>query len=240
MDRKIQSSANSSGSTATKIVPSRLWGSGSSRTLFWKCYLSIPRSPSEMMPTPLNTRRWPRHQVVLPVRIVALNRCTTTPALARGSAISRAGMALHVRIAATLGDLLQLQFPTSPPTAITAVVRNRTGDYLGVEFLAHPPMPSEETDRSKLLRSSVLGGSPELRQSVRASSCASRDLSQTAGLLCNVECWLSGGSRRYIQRPRGGRHGAGCFAGVALGGTIRNGGRPVRHSLDDQLWEAPA
>ena len=123
-----------------------------------------------MMPTPLNTRRWPRHQVVLPVRIVALNRCTTTPALARGSAISRAGMALHVRIAATLGDLLQLQFPTSPPTAITAVVRNRTGDYLGVEFLAHPPMPSEETDRSKLLRSSVLGGSPELRQSVRVSS----------------------------------------------------------------------
>ena len=122
------------------------------------------------MPTPLNSRRWPRHQVVLPVRIVALNRCPTTPALARGSAISRAGMALHVRIAATLGDLLQLQFPTSPPTAITAVVRNRTGDYLGVEFLAHPPMPSEETDRSKLLRSSVLGGSPELRQSVRASS----------------------------------------------------------------------
>ena len=121
------------------------------------------------MPTPLNSRRWPRHQVVLPVRIVALNRCPTTPALARGSAISRAGMALHARVAASLGDLLQLQFPTSPPTAITAVVRNRTGDYLGVEFLAHPAMPSEETDRSKLLRSSVLGGSPELRQSVRAS-----------------------------------------------------------------------
>ena len=169
MDTKIQSSANSSGSSATKIIPSRLWGSCPSRTLFWKCYLSIPRSPSEMMPTPLNSRRWPRHQVVLPVRIVALNRCPTTPALARGSAISRAGMALHARVAASLGDLLQLQFPTSPPTAITAVVRNRTGDYLGVEFLAHPPMPSEQTDRSKLLRSSVLGGSPELRQSVRAS-----------------------------------------------------------------------
>jgi hypothetical protein len=67
------------------------------------------------MPTPLNTRRWPRHQVILPVRIVALNRCPTTPALARGSAISRAGMALHARFAASLGDLLQLQFPTSPP-----------------------------------------------------------------------------------------------------------------------------
>jgi hypothetical protein len=121
------------------------------------------------MPTALNTRRWPRHQVVLPVRIVALNRCLTTTALARGSAISRAGMALHARIAASLGDLIQLQFPTSPPTGITAVVRNRTGDCLGVEFLAHPPVPNEARDRSKLLRSSVLGGSPELRQSVRAS-----------------------------------------------------------------------
>ena len=50
------------------------------------------------------------------------------------------------------------------------MVRNRTGDYLGVEFLAHPPMPSEETDRSKLLRSSALGGSPELPHSVRASN----------------------------------------------------------------------
>lgn len=166
MDAKIQSSANSSGSSGAKIIPSRLWGSCPSRTLFWKCYLSIPRSPSEMMPTPLNTRLWPRHQVVLPVRIIALNRCPTTPALARGSAISRAGMALHARVAASLGDLLQLQFPTSPPTGITAVVRNRTGDYLGVEFLAHPPVPSEETDPSRLLRSSV--GSPELRQSVRA------------------------------------------------------------------------
>jgi hypothetical protein len=122
-----------------------------------------------MMPTPLNTRRWPRHQVVLTVRIVALNRCPTTPALARGSAIGRAGMALHARVAGSLGDLLQLQFPTSPPTGITAVIRNRTGDYLGVEFLAHPPVPSEETDRSRLLRSSVPGGSPELRQSVRVS-----------------------------------------------------------------------
>jgi hypothetical protein len=122
-----------------------------------------------MMPTPLNTRRWPRHQVVLPLRIVALNRCPTTPAFARGSAISRAGMALHARFAASLGDLLQLQFPTSPPTAITAVVRNRTGDCLGVEFLAHPPVANEARDRSKLPRSSVLGGSPELRQSGRAS-----------------------------------------------------------------------
>lgn len=121
-----------------------------------------------MTPT-LNTRRWPRHQVVLPVRIVALNGHLTTPALARASAISRAGMALHALIALSPGDLMQLQFPTSPPSDVTAVVRNRTGDCFGLEFLAQLPLLNEARDRSKLLRSSVLGGSPELRQSVRAS-----------------------------------------------------------------------
>jgi hypothetical protein len=191
MDTKIQSSPSSSGSSATKIIPSRLWRSGPSCTLFWKCYVSIPRSPSEMMPTPLNTRRWPRHQVVLTVRIVALNRCPTTPALARGSAIGRAGMALHARVAGSLGDLLQLQFPTSPPTGITAVIRNRTGDYLGVEFLAHPPVPSEETDRSRLLRSSVPGGSPELRQSgarfMQPTGCLRSSASKTARTQARAE-----------------------------------------------------
>ena len=121
-----------------------------------------------MMPTP-NTRRWQRHQVVLPVRIVALNGQFTTPALARGSAISRAGMALHALIALSPGDLMQLQFPTSPPTDVTAVVRNRTGNCLGLEFLAQVPLLNEARNQSKPLRSSVLGGSPEPQQSVRAS-----------------------------------------------------------------------
>jgi hypothetical protein len=121
------------------------------------------------MSTPLNTRRWPRHQVVLPVRIVALNRHLTPPTLARASEISRAGMALHARIAVRPGDLMQLQVPTSPPIDITAVVRNRTGDCLGLEFLPQLPLLTEAREQTKLLRSSVPDGSPELRQSVRAS-----------------------------------------------------------------------
>lgn len=121
-----------------------------------------------MTPT-LNTRRWPRHQVVLPVRIVALNGHSTSPALARGSAISRAGMALHAKIALRLGDLMQLQVPTSPPVDITAVVRNRAGDCSGLEFLPQPLVLNDLRGQEKLLRSSVPAGSPELRQSVRAS-----------------------------------------------------------------------
>jgi hypothetical protein len=116
-----------------------------------------------------STRRWPRQQVDLPVRIIALNEIRTTPIPARGSAISRAGMALQAIVALNSGDLVQLQFPTSTTSLVKAVVRNRTGESLGLEFLTQLPPDSEAIVRSRLGPSSVLAGSPELRNSARAS-----------------------------------------------------------------------
>jgi hypothetical protein len=116
-----------------------------------------------------STRRWPRHQVDLPVRIIALNEVRTTPIAARGSAISRAGMALHALVALNPGDLMLLQFPTSTPSLVKAVVRNRTGECLGLEFLTQLPPDSEAIVRSRVLPSRVLGGPPELRKSGRES-----------------------------------------------------------------------
>src|SRR5260370_11589527 len=115
-----------------------------------------------------STRRWPRHQVDLSVRIIALNGILTTPVSARGSEISRAGMALHASVALKPGDLMQLQFPTSKPSRVNAVVRNRTGECLGLEFLSQLPPDDEAMDRS-MLPKSVLGGWPELRKTVRDS-----------------------------------------------------------------------
>ena len=117
-----------------------------------------------------STRRWPRHQVDLPVRIIALNGILTTPVTARGSEISRAGMALYARVALNPGDLMHLQFPTPTPSPrVKAVVRNRTGDCLGLEFLTQLPPDNEAIDRSKFLYSPVLGGSLESRKSVHVS-----------------------------------------------------------------------
>jgi len=113
-----------------------------------------------------STRRWPRHRVDLPVRIISLNGILTTPVPARGSEISRAGMALHAPVALNPGDWMQLQFPTSMPSRVNAVVRNRTGECLGLEFLTQLPPDGEARDRSTCLRRSVLDGSPELRRSV--------------------------------------------------------------------------
>ena len=116
------------------------------------------------MPFYQNTRRWPRHQVDLPVRIVTLNGILTTPVPARGSEISRAGMALHAPVGLKPGDLMQLQFPTSTSLRVTAVVRNRTGDCLGLEFLTQLPQDDRATNVSTFRPSPDLGGSAELRK----------------------------------------------------------------------------
>jgi hypothetical protein len=108
-----------------------------------------------------STRRWPRHQVDLPVRIIALNGILTTPVAARGSEISRAGMALRAPVAVRPGDLMGLQFPTSTPARVNAVVRNRTGECLGLEFLSQLPPDTEAGDESGVVSASLPQGSPE-------------------------------------------------------------------------------
>ncbi len=134
-----------------------------------------------------NTRRWPRHQVDLPVRIVTLNGILTTPVPARGSEVSRAGMALHAPVGLKPGDLMQLQFPTSTSLRLTAVVRNRTGDCLGLEFLTQLPPDDRAMDGSTFRPSPDLGGSAGLRGSPRDS--------------CNPET-LYAGMRRKQQELR--------------------------------------
>lgn len=116
-----------------------------------------------------NTRRWPRHQADLPVRIVALNGILTTPVLARGSKISRAGMALHAPIALKPGDLMQLQFPTSDPSRVTAVVRNGADDCLGLEFLTQLPPDDAASEPSWFVRRPVQG-SQDLRTTALESN----------------------------------------------------------------------
>jgi hypothetical protein len=109
------------------------------------------------MPLYQDTRRWPRHQVDLPVRIVTLNGILTTPVPARGSEISRAGMALHASVGLKPGDFMQIQFPTSSTLRVTAVVRNRTGDCLGLEFLTQLPPDDRAMDSSAEFRGAPRG-----------------------------------------------------------------------------------
>jgi len=96
-------------------------------------------------------RRWPRYEIDLPVRIIALNGMLTTPVNGRGHEISRAGMAVQAPVKVEPGDLMQLQLPTSEPSRVVAVVRNRSGNRVGLEFVSQLPPDDETKHRMKFL-----------------------------------------------------------------------------------------
>jgi len=123
---------------------------------------------------PRNTRRWPRYQIDLPVRIIGVNGILTTPVMARGSDISRAGMALHASLALNPGDMMQLQFPTAEPSRVNAIVRHRNGDLLGLEFLSQLP-PDDETKRQLMSMPGQISG-----QVSRQPQTAPQTISKTA------------------------------------------------------------
>ncbi len=124
---------------------------------------------------PRSTRRWPRYQIDLPVRVVAVNGILTTPVMARGSDISRAGMALDASIALNPGDLMRLQFPTTEPSCVNAIVRHRTGNRLGLEFLSQLPPDTETKQKLKSLPGTV-PAERSMPQRRKALSCTPKSL----------------------------------------------------------------
>src|SRR5271167_3050142 len=93
---------------------------------------------------PANTRRWPRHQVKLPVRIITANDLSeiTVPGLT--TEISRGGMALYGGVPLKPGDLMAVEFQTSDRLRVAASIRDRNGYCFGLEFLGLLPNDSAE------------------------------------------------------------------------------------------------
>src|SRR4030081_791798 len=101
-----------------------------------------------MLASSLNTRRWPRYSVDLPVRIVIPNGPLTSTVPGRATEISGSGMALHSPLGLKPGDLMQVEFPTSNPSGVVAVVRNHKGDCFGLEFLSRLPSRDRTLNKS--------------------------------------------------------------------------------------------
>ena len=90
---------------------------------------------AELLPVAKCRRRWPRHNVVVPVRIL-----DQIAVQGRGTELNRDGMTI---IASDLdcrpGDKLHVEvtLPYSErPIVAPAIVRDRVGDHYGVEFSA--------------------------------------------------------------------------------------------------------
>lgn len=84
---------------------------------------------------PVNTRRWPRFHVHLPVSIAAGagGSSITVPGLV--SELSRGGMELYGGVQRRPGELLEIEFRTSESLKVSGIIRNRSGYCFGLEFL---------------------------------------------------------------------------------------------------------
>jgi hypothetical protein len=92
------------------------------------------------MPASESTRRWPRVEVDMPVRVVTSKGFSTTVVEGRGTELSEGGMVLYAGILLNPGDLLEIEFETPTLSRLTAIVRSRNGFCFGLEFIT--PLPS--------------------------------------------------------------------------------------------------
>jgi len=90
-----------------------------------------PSSPRNV----LNTRRWPRFHVHLPVLIAAETADSQVAIPGMVSAISRAGMEVYGGVPLRLGDVMEVEFRTAGAVRVAGIVRNRSGYCFGLEFL---------------------------------------------------------------------------------------------------------
>ena len=86
-----------------------------------------------------NTRRWQRYSHELRVSILPCSRLPAIAVTGRGTGLNQGGMALHAGVDMELDDLVEIEFPTPHPVKVMATVRNRSGGYFGLEFLARLP-----------------------------------------------------------------------------------------------------
>ncbi|MGC2198365.1 MAG: PilZ domain-containing protein [Terriglobales bacterium] len=90
--------------------------------------ISSPRNP-------INTRRWPRFHVHLPVLIAAETADSQIAIPGMVSAISRAGMEVYGGVPLRPGDLMEVEFRAPGTVRVAGIVRNRSGYCFGLEFL---------------------------------------------------------------------------------------------------------
>jgi hypothetical protein len=101
-------------------------------------------------------RRWPRHHLDVPIRVIVHSAEKTSVFVGRGNELSEGGLALTAGVELRTGDEAHIEF-TPPysgvPIRIRGVVRNRVGYRYGMEFVAEDEREKEEVDRLKTMLS---------------------------------------------------------------------------------------
>lgn len=108
-----------------------------------------------------NTRRWVRHRIDVPIRVIVNRSLKTSVVPGRGNELSEGGMALTAGVELNPGDEAAIEF-TPPysgmPIRIRGVIRNRKGYRYGVEFLTTNSAEIEQAERLRVMLRVMSGG----------------------------------------------------------------------------------
>jgi|SRR5579871_1721735 len=96
---------------------------------------TLMEMPSSSYPA---LRRWPRHKINVPIRVIVHQPAKTRIIEGRGVEVSEGGMAVFAGVELGVLDEVEVEF-TEPfqgdPIRVTGVIRNRSGYTYGVEFV---------------------------------------------------------------------------------------------------------
>lgn len=99
-------------------------------------------------------RRWRRHHLDVPIRVIVHTPSKTSVFVGRGNELSEGGMAVTAGVELKTGDEAEIEF-TPPysggPIRIRGIVRNRAGYRYGMEFVAEGEREKESVDRLKTM-----------------------------------------------------------------------------------------
>jgi len=118
-----------------------------------KSGLSIAASQPVKPGALLHTRRWPRHRLDVPIRVIVHTPERTKLYDGRGNELNEGGMAVTAGVELKVGREVAVEFTppfTGLPIRVRGIVRNRTGYRYGVEFIM---ANAEETEQVTHLQS---------------------------------------------------------------------------------------
>lgn len=114
----------------------------------------VPQTTSESV---VNTRRWKRYKLDVPVRIIVHNRMKTKIVDGRGNELNEGGLCIAAGVELQIGDRVQVEFTppySGEPVRARADVKDRNGYSYGMEFVA---LESEDIENIMQIRAALQG-----------------------------------------------------------------------------------
>jgi PilZ domain len=104
----------------------------------------------------LQTRRFRRYKLDVPVRLVVQTEDKVRIIDGRGNELNEGGLAVQAGVELSLDERIEVEFtpPYSGPIRARAIVRNRNGYRYGLEFLTESP---EDCERVMDIRVALQG-----------------------------------------------------------------------------------